>query len=367
MIDKLLEPIVLTSDSFVAQSVTPWAGSKIGTVYKNDLIEGVVGRSIGESWEFCVSDISLGSVQKKTGYKLKDYFLFPELVYGELLNKQRQLANDNTELLIKLIDTAQRLSFQVHPGDSYPDLKESECGKPEAWLIIDRDPGAGVYLGFKDGIDKDAITHALETDLDLEQYLQFISVEKYDYVRVPVETPHAIGAGITLIEPQLIRPEKRGKTYRISDWGRCYDKEGNLCLEGGKPRELHIEDALKLIDPVKQSGKNFLKSLIIKPDRKKLDDKTELLTYSNTIAGSLSVFLAEAESSVDLVLEKGFLVFSVMKGALKLHSANGAITHVRKGETVLVAHAVKSISVLSVQQSEYVVVSPDGTEYVVSI
>jgi hypothetical protein len=52
---------------------------------------------------------------------------------------------------------------------------------------------------------------------------------------------------VTLIEPQKIASKKKRQTYRIWDWNRLYDERGNVS-PAGKPRELHIEDSLRVID-----------------------------------------------------------------------------------------------------------------------
>ena len=289
MREKLKEPLILKPDSFVGLEQTPWAGTNIGNVFKSDVVSGISGVPIGESWEFCISHKKLGSVEKCTNIAIKDYFSHPDLIYGRQLIERRNAIRDDSELLVKLIDTKEKLSFQVHPDDSFPSLTKDECGKAEAWLVVDKKPGAGVYLGFKEGVDEAELLEAIYNQTDLENYLQFVHLNKYDYVRVPVATPHAIGGGVTLIEPQIVRPGKNGKTLRISDWGRQYDHMGNQCFSGGSSRELHINQAVQLINPKKQSGQGYLDSLIVKPERKVLDSLTELLIYENTVAGLLNL------------------------------------------------------------------------------
>jgi mannose-6-phosphate isomerase len=56
-------------------------------------------------------------------------------------------------------------------------------------------------------------------------------------------TVHAVGAGITLIEPQFVVPGCRALTYRYWDWNRRYDQRGEPS-SAGTPRPLHIERSL---------------------------------------------------------------------------------------------------------------------------
>jgi mannose-6-phosphate isomerase len=363
MIEVLKEPLVLKPDTFVEYNNTPWAGTAIGEEFKNDIIEGIAGTPIGESWEFSVSDDKLGSVEKRTRLPIKRCFEHKDLVYGESFHKARVGQNDDSELLVKLIDTDQRLSFQIHPSDEFDGLSGSECGKPEAWLILNSKKESGVYLGFKEGIDKNALYEKIKSQQDIENYLEFVKVEKYDYVRVPVLTPHAIGAGVTLIEPQLVRPGKRGKTYRISDWGRKYDSHGNLCLSGGAPRELHIEEALKLIDPEVQSGKEYLASLVVKPSRTKINDLIELLEYSDTVTGALNVVLGKKGSSAEINLSDGYLVITMIKGKIDLYSQSGSMQTLSKGQTVFVANAAECINIKGRSNYELTILSPENSKY----
>jgi hypothetical protein len=60
--------------------------------------------------------------------------------------------------------------------------------------------------------------------------------------------PHAIGAGVTLLEPQYVEPGKKGLTYRFWDWNRRYDPQGLPDAVRGKARELHVARSLAVTD-----------------------------------------------------------------------------------------------------------------------
>jgi mannose-6-phosphate isomerase len=77
-------------------------------------------------------------------------------------------------------------------------------GKTEAWIIIRADPGATVHVGFKQRVDLDVVRAWMRTQdsaamLDAMHELQ---VGVGDAIFVPAGTPHAIGAGILLVELQ---------------------------------------------------------------------------------------------------------------------------------------------------------------------
>jgi mannose-6-phosphate isomerase class I len=127
---------------------------------------------------------------------------------------------------------AKNLSVQVHPTSDYKDLKEGEHSKTEAWIIVDAEKGAGIYLGLKEGVTKGEFEKTLEAGGDVTEYLNFVPVNAGDVFFIPAGTIHAIGAGVMLVEPQ----ETSETTYRVYDYGRTDDK--------GRQRKLDVKKAI---------------------------------------------------------------------------------------------------------------------------
>ncbi len=123
------------------------------------------------------------------------------------------------------------LSVQIHPNEEYAQkMNDSRFLNPhsknEAWVILDAEDGAGIYLGLAEGVTEEKMRLALQNNEDISSLLNFVPVKKGDVFNIPAGTPHAIGSGITLLEPQ----ETSETTFRYYDWGR--------------PRELHVNHAL---------------------------------------------------------------------------------------------------------------------------
>lgn len=75
------------------------------------------------------------------------------------------------DCLVKFLDSATRLPFQVHPTKEFSkEHFNSEYGKTEAWLVIATRPGAKLYFGFKDKITKEELS-ALEERSETEKIL----------------------------------------------------------------------------------------------------------------------------------------------------------------------------------------------------
>jgi len=128
-------------------------------------------------------------------------------------------------LMAKYLFTSEKLSVQVHPTDG---CSPTGIGKDECWLVGDAEPDAHVALGFRKKLSFDELREA-SRDGSIEQLLAWYPVAAGDFVYLPAGTVHTIGAGLTLVEVQ----ENTDITYRLFDYGR--------------PRELHLEDALRAI------------------------------------------------------------------------------------------------------------------------
>lgn len=232
---------------------TPWGGTRIAREYKAGYLERSEGLVVGESWEVSVEPDFPARLER--GETLIEYIAAaPEAVLGR---EYRELGREGTALLVKLLDTAENLSVQIHPSDDYVGLRAGECGKPESWYVVQAEPGAGLYLGFRSGVGEPEVRRALAAGESLESLLHFIPVELGDFFVIDAGMPHAIGAGLTLVEPQFVLPGRRGITYRYWDWNRRYDAQGRAS-DDGSPRPLHVEDALAVTDWRRFEDPNFV-------------------------------------------------------------------------------------------------------------
>jgi mannose-6-phosphate isomerase len=108
-------------------------------------------------------------------------------------------------LLVKLLDAGQRLPVHFHPGRAFARAAlGSAHGKTEAWIIVDADPGASVHAGFRRAVEPDEV-RALMRAQDAAAMLSAmheLPVAAGDAILVPAGMPHAIGAGILMVELQ---------------------------------------------------------------------------------------------------------------------------------------------------------------------
>jgi len=133
-----------------------------------------------------------------------------------------------TGVLIKIIDSKERLTVQVHPDkEKARELFHSQFGKTECWHILGtrKEENACIYLGFKEGITREKWEECFQNQ-DYERMLSLlnrIEVKPGETYLVVGGTPHAIGSGCMLIEIQeptdyTIRVEKVTPSgFRIDD------------------------------------------------------------------------------------------------------------------------------------------------------
>lgn len=207
-----------------------WGGRKLGDVLGKPIgPEGVYA----ESWEIVDhgADQSVVAAGPLAGTTL-----------GELSRQRGRdlLGLDHPDpsfpLLLKFLDAAQTLSVQVHPNDEQAArLDPPDRGKTEAWVVLEAEPEAVIYAGLQRGADRAALARAIEAGR-CEECLHRFHPEPGDCVFIPAGTVHALGKGLLVAELQ----QASDTTYRLFDWNRVG--------ADGKPRELHVEQALEVID-----------------------------------------------------------------------------------------------------------------------
>ena len=156
--------------------------------------------------------------------KIKDTDIF----FDDLLNdyKDELLGNRKYDCLVKFLDSAVRLPFQVHPTKEFSRKHfNSDYGKTEAWLVVAKRPNAKLYFGFKDKITKEQLSE-LEERSEIEKdimgnLLAGVDVNVGDIWLIKAGLIHAIGAGCTIVEVQeptdfTIQPERWCNDYHIS-------------------------------------------------------------------------------------------------------------------------------------------------------
>lgn len=166
-----------------------------------------------------------------------------DIFFDDLLRDypEELLGGRKYDCLVKFLDSAIRLPFQVHPTKDFSrKYFHSEYGKTEAWLVVATRPGAKLYFGFKDKITKEelaALEERSETEKDIMGgLLQGVDVKPGDLWLIKAGLIHAIGAGCTIIEVQeptdfTIQPERWCGDYHISYEEECIGLSKDTALD----------------------------------------------------------------------------------------------------------------------------------------
>ena len=115
----------------------------------------------------------------------------------------------NPAVLVKLIDSVERLSIQVHPDRTFAkEIFQSEFGKTEAWYILGGRTVEGVppyfLFGFKPGVTRKKWQELFDAQ-DIEgmiNSLHTVPLKEGEVFLIEGGVPHAIGSGCFLIEIQ---------------------------------------------------------------------------------------------------------------------------------------------------------------------
>ena len=229
----------------------------------------------------------------------------------------------DTGLLVKLLDAGQRLPVHVHPDRSFAaEHLASPHGKTEAWVVLEAEPDAAVYLGFSRDVGAAELA-GWARDQDVGAMLAVtnrVPVAAGDTVLCPAGTPHAISAGILVVELQ-----EPADLSIMLEWS-------TFCLPAGEATlGLPLEEALACIDrracPPGRLAELHGRSL-------------------NTAVGSLlpdeadPFFLAErVDTQVSRHLSQSYSVLVVTAGGGHLATADGSSLLIGRGSTVVIPHS----------------------------
>ncbi len=133
------------------------------------------------------------------------------------------------------------LSFQVHPLTEYIQQHFGmHYTQDESYYMLDAGPDACVYLGLKEGVDRDAMIsdlHAAQKSadrpFDADRYVNVIAAKKHDHFLIPAGTVHCSGKSSMVLE---ISATPYIFTFKMWDWGR-------LGLDG-QPRPVHLQHGI---------------------------------------------------------------------------------------------------------------------------
>lgn len=259
------------------------------------------------------------------------------LTLGQLWSDHRYLfgnaAGERFPLLVKLIDARDNLSVQVHPNDAYAArYAQGQSGKTEAWYMLNARSGAEIVYGHTAKSREEFKEQAQAGNW--ERLLRRVPAQAGQWFEVPSGMVHALGAGLLIYEVQ----QNSDLTYRLYD----YDRVG----ANGKPRELHLEQALANVS-------------LLPPAAQQLPRRLEQPGISRAILIENEYFGLQKwsiQDSATLQQQAPYLLVSVIEGQGQINTQSGEFC-LRSGDHLLLpTAAARHFSVLG--NSEWLVAMP---------
>ncbi len=210
-----------------------WGGERLKKLYRQ--ADNAKKGAIGESWVLSgvqgnISIVTNGFLKGNTIEELVEVYM------GDLLGDSLyDRFGVEFPLLIKLIDTQEFLSVQVHPDDAMAKERHHAYGKSEFWYFIESQDESQIITGFNKPFTRDDYFASVK-DGSFKENLKYETVLPHNYLFIPAGSLHSLGKGIFLVEIQ----QTSDITYRVYDWDRV-DAQG-------KSRELHVDFAADAID-----------------------------------------------------------------------------------------------------------------------
>jgi mannose-6-phosphate isomerase len=222
-------------------------------------------------------------------------------------------------ILVKLLDAGERLPLHVHPDGRFAASHlASPYGKAEAWVIVDAVPDAVVHLGFSRDVTRAELADWVDRQATAEMLAQTnrVPVRRGDAIFCPPGLPHAIGAGILLVEVQ----EPTDLSVLLEWTG--YDIDGASVGHLG----LGFDTALECVDRGAWSGA-------------RLRDLSAASGRSGLLPPAAERFFTAERMPPGAVLDPAFSVVVVTAGEGHLSTGRNGRVDVRAGTTVVVPFA----------------------------
>ena len=251
---------------------------------------------------------------KYKNQKFKKYFNENKVKFG--LNKFKDFP-----FVIALVDPKEDLSIQVHPNDKCAqEIESKEFGKNESWYFIEAPTNRWLYNGCRVSTTEEIEQKISENRVE-EDVIDHLQINEGDYVFVEQGTMHAATHGALFYEIE----ENCNLTYRFYDFERV-DKNGNK-------RELHIEKALRAINPKLKSITRRYNNSEIKErlySTQLFENKSQYKNNSDTLE-CLTVLNGESEIE-NYKIQMGTTVILEPQEAIQLNPSTFIISRPVKGE-----------------------------------
>jgi mannose-6-phosphate isomerase class I len=318
----------------------PWFEPGIwGGQWIKKRISGLNKDVVNYAWSFELIAPENGIVFENEGKLLEvsiDTLLYHD--HEAILGKAAKRFGHKFPIRFDFLDTmgGDKLSLQCHPSVAY--TRESfgeDFTQDESYYILESAPGAEVYLGFQEDINKEEFRNTLEESfkysrpVDVKKYVQTFPAKKHDLFLIPNGTVHCSGKDNLVLE---ISATPYIFTFKMYDWLRP-DLNGN-------PRTLNIERAFENLDFTRK-GDVVTDSLISKKTVIKEGEDWRVVNLSTHPEHFYAVERLEFRNGINDETNDQCLVLSLVEGDSITVNTGGHQQVINYAETFIIPAAAK--------------------------
>ncbi|SDH37865.1 Mannose-6-phosphate isomerase, class I [Mucilaginibacter gossypii] len=256
-----------------------------------------------------------------------------------ILGKAAARFGDAFPIRFDFLDTFDggNLSLQCHPSVEY--IKNNfgeDFTQDETYYILDAKPGAEVYLGFQENINKQQFRSILENSfeqnepVEIKDYVQTFPATRHDLFLIPNGTVHCSGKNNMVLE---ISATPYIFTFKMYDWLRP-DLSGN-------PRTLNIDRAFENLN-FERKGDVVTETLISKQTTLKKGHDWEIINLSTHPEHFYAIERFEFDTEITEDTNNQCHVLSLVEGESIAVITNGREQVIHYAETFIIPAAVKS-------------------------
>jgi mannose-6-phosphate isomerase len=290
----------------------PWGTYDLAPIYKQKFNE-----KIGESW------LTGDNCKVQNGVLAGKSLSELAVQYERALVGDAPTDADLFPLLAKFLFPHEKLSVQVHPDDDAARAIGQPCGKTECWYVAHAEPGAEIGLGLKDGVTREQFARSIQ-DNRAEDLLNWINVKAGDMIYVAGGTVHTLGPGSIIVETQ----QQSDTTFRLYDYGR--------------PRELHLQDGLRVIKEKVTSGK-----VNKKPGQEIGENGNRLQPLVTSLYFTVERFDLQKAQEFDLrsVEKSSVQILVATEGQAFLENPSSEPVNFSKGDAIVVPASIQKFTI----------------------
>jgi mannose-6-phosphate isomerase class I len=239
------------------------------------------------------------------------------------------------------------LSVQCHPRTEFIRREFGEnFTQDETYYILDCEPGARVYLGFRGETDSNEFRAELErsfregAEIDIERFVNTEPAHKHDLLLIPNGTIHCSGINNLVLE---ISATPYIFTFKMYDWMRR-DLDGNF-------RPLNIDRAWDNLY-FDRRGERIEREFVSKPHTLATGDDWRLIHLPTHPEHFYDVHRYEFATAVEVATGNNAHVLNLVEGESIIVETNGRQMRINYAETFIVPAAAGKYRMINEGGSE---------------